>query len=108
MSRVDTALEELVAAIIESPEYRKYDGQVEILREHPDLKNQIDAYREENFAFQKSANPDELFDKIDEFSKKFEEFRKNPMVESFLAAELDFCRMIQHINQRIVEAVKFE
>ena len=37
-----------------------------------------------------------------------EEFRKNPLVDAFLNAELDFCRMIQEINGKIVEAVNFE
>lgn len=33
---------------------------------------------------------------------------KNPLVDEFLNAELDFCRMIQEINGKIVEAVNFE
>ena len=50
----------------------------------------------------------ELFDRTDEFSRRLEEFRKNPLVDAFLNAELDFCRMIQEINGKIVEAVNFE
>lgn len=108
MSRVEMALKELIAAIIDSPEYREFDRQVSVMREHPDLKRQIDEFRQENFVLQRSVEPDELFDKLDEFSQRYEEFRKNPMVEAFLSAELDFCRMIQEINQEIVEAVNFE
>ena len=33
---------------------------------------------------------------------------RNPLVDEFLNAELDFCRMIQEINGKIVEAVNFE
>ena len=40
--------------------------------------------------------------------RRLEEFRKNPLVDAFLNAELDFCRMIQEINGKIVEAVNFE
>lgn len=108
MSRVEAALKELVAAIIDSPQYREFDIQLQVMREHPKLKHQIDEFRHENFVFQNSVESDELFDKMDEFSKRYEEFRKNPMVDSFLNAELDFCRMIQEINQEIVEAVDFE
>ena len=46
--------------------------------------------------------------RTDEFSRRLEEFRKNPLVDAFLNAELDFCRMIQEINGKIVEAVNFE
>ena len=42
------------------------------------------------------------------FRGAWEEFRKNPLVDAFLNAELDFCRMIQEINGKIVEAVNFE
>lgn len=108
MSRVDTALNELIEAIIDSPEYQEYDRQASVMRRNPELKRQIDEFRHENYELQRSAKPDELFDKLDEFSQRYEEFRKNPMVEAFLSAELDFCRMIQEINQEIVEAVNFE
>lgn len=108
MCRVETALKELIDAILDSPEYKKYDQQLAVMREHPDLKRQVDEFRHENFLMQRSAESDELFDKMDEFSKRYEDFRKNPMVEAFLGAELDFCRMIQDINEEIVEAVNFE
>ena len=68
----------------------------------------IDRFRQENFELQNSAQADELFDRTDEFSRRLEEFRKNPLVDEFLNAELDFCRMIQEINGKIVEAVNFE
>lgn len=108
MSKVKTALKELIVAILDSPEYQEYGRVLSVIKNYPDLKDQIDAYRQENFALQRSTEPEELLDKVDEFSRKYEEFRKNPMVESFLSAELDFCRMIQDINQEIVEAVNFE
>lgn len=108
MSRVNAALKELVAAILDSPEYREFDQQLAVMKNYPELKSQIDAFRQENFALQHSTDPEELLDKVDEFSKRYEEFRRNPMVESFLSAELDFCRMVQDINQEILEAVNFE
>ncbi len=108
MNRVDTAVQALIEAIIDSPEYREFGHQLDIMKEHPDLKRQIDEYRHENFVLQRSAQSDELFDKLDEFSRKYEEFRKNPLVDPFLNAEVEFCRMIQEINQEIVEAVNFE
>lgn len=108
MSRVDAALKELVTAILDSPEYRAFDQERSLMKNYPELKERIDAFRQENFALQHSTDPEELLDKVDEFSKRYEEFRKNPMVESFLSAELDFCRMVQNINQEILEAVNFE
>jgi len=108
MSRVEAALAELVAAIIDSSEYREYSLQRNLMHQYPDLKAEIDNYRQEKFELQSSASSDELFDKMDELARKSEELRRNPMVGSFLDAELDFCRMIQQVNNVIVEAVDFE
>ena len=44
MSRVETALEELIAAVIASEEYREYDRQKQIMKEQPELKAQIDRF----------------------------------------------------------------
>lgn len=69
MSRVETALEELIAAVIASEEYREYDRQKQIMKEQPELKAQIDRFRQENFELQNSVQSDELFDRTDEFSE---------------------------------------
>lgn len=108
MNRVNAALAELISAIIDSQEYQEYGRQLEGMKEHPDLKVRIDEFRRENYELQNSAESDELFDRLDEFTRRYEDFRRNPMVELFLNAELEFCRMIQNINQEIVEAVHFE
>ena len=108
MSRVEAALEELVTAINESPEYREYSKQKELMRQHPDLKEKLDIYRREKYELQTSASSDELFDRTEELTGKSEELRKNPLMGLFLDAELDFCRMIQQVNNAIVEAVEFE
>lgn len=60
MSRVETALEELIAAVIASEEYREYDRQKQIMKEQPELKAQIDRFRQENFELQNSVQSDEL------------------------------------------------
>ena len=108
MSRVETALAELVTAIIESPEYLEYTRQKDLMRQNPQLKEKLDIYRREKYELQSSASSDELFDRAEELAGKSEEVRKNPLVGMFLDAELDFCRMIQQVNNAIVEAVEFE
>lgn len=70
-------MEELIAAVIASEEYREYDRQKQIMKEQPELKAQIDRFRQENFELQNSVQSDELFDRTDEFSRRLEEFRKN-------------------------------
>ena len=51
---------------------------------------------------------EDLLDRVDAFEREYEEFRENPLVDDFLKAEVEFCRMIQEINTQIMEAVEFE
>ena len=69
-----------------------------------ELKKQIDEFRRRNFQLQNETDSDRLFDEIDRFEREYEEFRQNPLVSSFLAAELAFCRQYQEIQEVISEA----
>ena len=55
MPRVDAAVRQLVEAIMESPEYLEYDRQLTAMKQAPGLKQQIDAFRQENFDLQKAS-----------------------------------------------------
>ena len=72
--------------------------------QYPDLKKQIDEFRYRNFKLQNETDADRLFDETDRFEREYEEFRKNPIVSDFLAAELAFCRMYQEIQSVLGEA----
>lgn len=106
MSKIDSAVEIFIAAIMDTEEYREYDIQRNRVKQYPGLKEQIDEFRQRNYVLQTSE--DTAFEKIDQFEREYEDFRENPMVSDFLEAELAFCRMIQDINIRITEAVRFE
>ena len=106
MSGVDKALQQLIAEILVSDTYKEYDIQRNKVNQVPDLKAKIDDYRVRNFELQMSE--DNALDKIDQFEREYANFRENPLVSDFLAAELAFCRMIQDINTQIAEAMHFE
>lgn len=106
MSKIDSALECLITAVLDSEEYREYDTQRNKVNQHPELKAQIDEYRKRNYQLQTSD--DNAFDKIEAFEKEYSALRENPLASDFLAAELDFCRMMQDINLRLTEAMHFE
>lgn len=106
MSKMEEAMNQLIAAIKESDAYREYIRQLEKVKQQPDLKKQIDDYRARNYEMQTSG--DAAFEKIAQFEKEYEGFRENPYVSDFLDAELAFCRMMQEMNLRITEAIDFE
>ncbi|MBE5883584.1 MAG: YlbF family regulator [Lachnospiraceae bacterium] len=106
MNNVEIAMNHLIEVIKESEIYQEYVTQLERVKQQPDLKQQIDDFRERNYVLQTSGEA--AFDKIEQFEREYEDFRENPYVSDFLAAELAFCRMMQDINIGITEAIHFE
>ncbi len=106
MDRMDSAADEFIAAIRETEVYRNYRTELDKVKNVPGLKGQIDDFRKRNFEFQTCTDND--FAKLDRFEKEYENFRANPLVADFLAAELDLCRMMQRINIRITAGLDFE
>ena len=86
--------------------YQNYARERDRVRQYPELKAQLDDFRRRNYELQISADTD--FHKIDQFERDYEDFRENPIVDEFLAAELAFCRMIQKANMQITEAIDFD
>lgn len=108
MSELDYAVENLIVAIKDTEKYRKYLREKEKISRIPELREQIDMYRLRNYELQNMTEDEELFHKLEEFEREYEKFRENPLVSDFLAAELDFCRMMQDVNIRITAALDFE
>jgi cell fate (sporulation/competence/biofilm development) regulator YlbF (YheA/YmcA/DUF963 family) len=106
MNDIDSSIEQLVTAILESDVYREYDEVRNQVNQYPELKRQINEYRRRNYDLQQ--NDSNNFEKIDAFEKEFSQFRENPLVSDYLAAELSFCRMMQDINLKITDALNFE
>lgn len=103
---LDQAVEGLVGAIKGSETYGKYMQALAAVKRQPDLKRQIDEFRRENYVMQNTG--DMAFERIEQFEQAYSDFRENPLVSDFLAAELALCRQIQQINFNITEALNFE
>lgn len=108
MSEFDSTVESLITVIHNTKEYQAFLREKEKVARFPELKQKINEYRLKNYELQNSTNDDELFDKMEEFDREYEEFRDDPLVSDFLEAELDFCRMMQDMNLRITAALDFD
>lgn len=106
MSNIDNNVDRLISTIKESAVYKEYQKQLSEVKKNPELKEKIDEFRKRNFELQNSE--DIALDKMEELEKEYADFREIPLVSDFLAAELAFCRMMQEMNRRIIEAVQFE
>lgn len=89
-------------------EYMTYSGAVSVLERIPDLMDRVNEYRQENFRLQNRYEGDELFDKLDELQNKYEDILNDGRVSLFLHAESGFCKMMQEINNYVVEGFDFK
>lgn len=106
MNNQERATENLIAAILDTEEYKAYAAELERVKQEPGLKAMIDDFRKRNFELQTEAEID--FNKLDEFEREYQSIRENPKVADFLAAELDLCKMMQRIQMQLVSALHFE
>lgn len=107
-SNVNEYVKEFVDKLKMTDEYIAYRNQLGVIKHFPDLMEQINKYREENFLIQNEYDGDELFDKMEEFNVRNEKFLENPTVSDFLHAEAGICRLIQEVNVKIMEGLDFE
>lgn len=103
---LDQAVENMIAALRESKVYRTYQEALAVVKQQPELKREIDEYRKKNYLMQNSG--DMAFESIEQFEREYSDFRENPLVANFLAAELALCRMVQHINLHVTDKLDFE
>ena len=106
MENLSYAVGRLIDTVKASNEYQDYYRVKENVKQYPDLKEEIDIFRQRNFEIQNSA--DAAFDKIEQLEMEYAAFREHPLVDEFLKVELAFCRLMQGINLRIVDAMDFE
>ena len=101
---VDIKTEELVAAVLESEEYKEYLEYLAKIKEQPELYERVCDYRRRNFELQN----DNMFDEVMRFQMENAAIRKNALVNEFLKAELSVCRMLQGITRTISERIELD
>ncbi len=106
--QIRMAAKEYAAKIQQTDTYRNYCRERERIKQDPELYAKVNAYRQATFDLHNNTDQDQLFDRMDAYEREYEKFRENPLVESFLQAELEFCRMMQELNILILDHLDFE
>lgn len=108
MDAIDVCLGALIDAVLSSEEYRQYRALQEQISLEPEKEKAINNFRRRNYLLQRNKDNIDLFDEIDKLEQEFREFRKEPLVEEYLSAELSVCRLVQRINRKLMEQVNFD
>ncbi|MDE7311038.1 MAG: YlbF family regulator [Eubacterium sp.] len=108
MNQINEALEGLIQAIWEGEEYKRYQAIRAKVHEQPQLEQQIHAFRKKNYEVQNLTEEKKLYDQADQLEREGIEFRKDPLVNEYLSAELGICRLFQRINWELVQNMDFD
>jgi len=108
MSQIEKALDGLIQAIKDSPEYRQYQEIRAKVHGYPDLERQIHVFRKKNYELQNTVGNWDLFEQVDRLDSEYADFLKQPLVDEYITAEVAFCRVIQNVNWSIIRNIDFE
>ena len=108
MNDMKKCTEDLIQCILESEEYKNFCEFRDRVQEEPELRQQINDFRLHVFETQNSIEPLDMYQEQNRLCNDYEEFRKNPLVNGFLLAELRVCRMVQKITGEIVDAIDID
>lgn len=99
--------EELKYAILNSEEYKNFDGYRRKLNDNPELKAKVNAFRAGNVQMQMQkasyGNAD-----VQSFANEHVDLLSNSLVRDFLNAELILCKMIRKVDSMILSDVELE
>ncbi len=101
MDKIQRCVETLIEEIRQGETYQRYICCEKKLHEHPELLKQIDEMRTAAYRLHNGEGNGDIYVQIEQYEQKFGEYRKNPLVNEFLEAELDVCKMMQKIGTRI-------
>lgn len=107
MDQISAKTADLIVAIRQSDEYKRYQEAREKLHEDPDLERAVHEFRKRNYQIQNSGNVD-LFNEVDHLDWENSQMIKNPVAEEYMAAEMAYCRVVQEINWRLIKGMDFE
>ncbi len=102
------AARQFADTIMTSDTYKEYLYQREKIKKQPGLYDKVNEFRQRNFDLQNEADSDDILERTEAFEQEYEKFREDPFVDSFLQAELAFCRMMQEIYVLLAEEIDFE
>lgn len=108
MKQIQEALKNLIEVVKDSEEYIRYQKIKERVNKLPELEQEINQFRRENYFLQNSQGTVDLYEETDRMEQEYSEFRKNPIVAEYLEAENALCRIVQQINWMLIEELDFE
>lgn len=104
MQNVEVQTDNLVKAIQESEEYIRYKSVEEALSEQKELWNKVNEFRRNKF-FVQMKQGENFLEENDKIKSDYDTLLHNGLVEDFLVAEQQLCKLMRKINARIFDSI---
>ena len=102
MKALDRAREDFYRAIRSSEVYVRFERVKKALEGQDEKKQIIDSFRERAYRLSDSSEPLDHMDEISELFVTRRQIRKDPLIDEYLTAEHEYCRMIQQICNDLI------
>ena len=106
-TEVRRRLEELVQAIRASEECRQFEEAKAHLNAEPAKRKRTDEFRRKNFEFQNSEDSSSAQAQVSMYHER-ESLRRDPLIDSYLNAELVMCRLLRQVSLGVMESVDLD
>lgn len=106
-SEMNAYVDRFIDYLKSTDEYRNYIRASRNLDKSPEIKEQVDQFKKENFFLQHSPEHEDIYDRVEELRSKNEELLERGDVSEYLMAEWEFFRMMQKINARLMDNMDF-
>ncbi len=107
-TEIERELYQLVEAVKHSKNCREYYRWRKVLESDPELFERVNVFRKAAYELQISEDDGTLEDRIEKYMAENAELTEEPRVRAFLDAELDLCRMLQTITDKVVRGIDFK
>ena len=105
---IKTQADKFIVHLRETEEYKYYADQIRNIMNYPDLMREMNEYRNENFRIQNTFEGEELYDKMEELSNRYENLIEDTRVRGFLDSEASLCKMIRDVSTYLIEGLEFQ
>lgn len=107
-SKIEEKAKELALLIKNSQEYKNYLLCREVLKEDEALYRRVNDFRRANFVLQVEGNTETLYDEMERLQREFSPARQDIRVSGFLQYEHSLCRILQQIDEMLLEGLDFD
>lgn len=106
MDGIQAKTDELINCIQRGEVYERYEKALARLEQQQELKDKINQFRRLMFRLNSENSEIDLFEETDRVEQEYQELQKIPEVNAYLEAELELCRLLKTIEQRINGAIE--